>query len=147
MWLSSMPGSHPFLPFLIQCHSGSDTVCSYFVCFWGGGVAGIKRAWRFITTIQWLLTDRQKTSQSRNWVKEDMERLVCWMEENQQSLRGKRVTIHSCRSPASHPALQYQIVRRLLVHERKEFNHSPDVFQHSFTLSDSGDVFHETKQL
>jgi hypothetical protein len=36
----------------------------------------------------------QKPTRNRNWAKEDMERLVCWMEENQQSLRGKQSAWH-----------------------------------------------------
>ena len=36
----------------------------------------------------------QRTSRQRNWTKEEMERLVGWMEENQESLRGKQAVWH-----------------------------------------------------
>ena len=39
------------------------------------------------------MADSQRT-RSRNWVKEDVERLVHWMEENQQSLQGKASVWH-----------------------------------------------------
>ncbi|KAF8418337.1 hypothetical protein EV426DRAFT_645416 [Tirmania nivea] len=41
-----------------------------------------------------MASQRPKPTRIRNWVKEDMERLVCWMEENKQSLRGKQSAWH-----------------------------------------------------
>jgi len=41
-----------------------------------------------------MVANHQKTPRSRNWLKENMERLVCWMEENQQSLCGKQSVWH-----------------------------------------------------
>lgn len=41
------------------------------------------------------MTESQRTPRGRNWVKEDVERLVHWMEENQQSLRGKQSVWHN----------------------------------------------------
>ncbi|KAF8421680.1 hypothetical protein EV426DRAFT_608723 [Tirmania nivea] len=36
----------------------------------------------------------QKGARQRIWTKEEVERLVCWMEENQESLRGKQAVWH-----------------------------------------------------
>ena len=36
----------------------------------------------------------QKGARQRNWTKEEMERLVCWMEEDVESLHGKRAVWH-----------------------------------------------------
>ncbi|KAF8436722.1 hypothetical protein BGX38DRAFT_1325945 [Terfezia claveryi] len=41
-----------------------------------------------------MTSEKPKANRVRNWVKEDVERLVCWMEENQQSLRGKQSAWH-----------------------------------------------------
>jgi len=40
------------------------------------------------------MAEGQKKSRSRNWIKEDVERLVCWMGENQEKLRGKQSSWH-----------------------------------------------------
>ncbi|KAF8430147.1 hypothetical protein EV426DRAFT_708274 [Tirmania nivea] len=39
-------------------------------------------------------SDSQKSTRQRTWPKEDMERLVCWMEDNQEKLRGKQAAWH-----------------------------------------------------
>ena len=36
----------------------------------------------------------ERTPRSRNWIKDDIERLVHWMEENQIKLRGKQSVWH-----------------------------------------------------
>ena len=40
-----------------------------------------------------MASQRQQTTRSA-WRKEDVERLVCWMEEHQGTLRGKQRTWH-----------------------------------------------------
>ena len=40
------------------------------------------------------MADSQRTSRTRNWNKEDMEGLVHWMDDHQQSLRGKQSVWH-----------------------------------------------------
>ncbi|KAF8424368.1 hypothetical protein EV426DRAFT_574030 [Tirmania nivea] len=39
-------------------------------------------------------SESQKSTRQRTWPKEDMERLVCWMEDNQEKLRGKQAAWH-----------------------------------------------------
>ncbi|KAF8428737.1 hypothetical protein EV426DRAFT_711420 [Tirmania nivea] len=39
-------------------------------------------------------SDSQKSTRQRAWPKEDVERLVCWMEEHQENLRGKQAAWH-----------------------------------------------------
>jgi len=34
-----------------------------------------------------ISSEKQKPTRDRNWVKEDIERLVCWVEENQQKIQ------------------------------------------------------------
>jgi len=115
-----------------------------------------------------MAADRPKTTRSRNWLKDDMERLVCWMEENQQSLRGKQATWHKDVKEQIFAENEEITVKRIgekvqnmknswrnarKIQEQsgelyRQFNDPPDIFQHSFTLRDSrhGDIRCVTKQ-
>ena len=41
-----------------------------------------------------MTLESQRAPRSRNYIKEDVEQLVCWMEENQLKLRGKQSVWH-----------------------------------------------------